>query len=177
MGFAFSNPRYDCKHRFTFNMAEIESGPGSLGPIPLVINGRHVVTDTTFPVISPVSMSEVWTCSSAGPDHVSEAVSSAKAAFPAWSATKPSTRRDIFLRAADIIAQRKEELGRYMHQEIGADKAYQDFILGLSIEGLKDTAGRIAGAVQGEVPVSNHDGMRAITYKRPFGVVLGIGPW
>lgn len=64
-----------------------------------------------------------------------------------------------------------------MHEEIGADQAYQDFILVLTIEGLKDTAGRISGALQGEVPVSNHDGMHVITYKRPYGVVLGIGPW
>lgn len=64
-----------------------------------------------------------------------------------------------------------------MHQEIGADKAYQDFILGLAVEGLKDTAGKIAGALQGAIPVSNHDGMRAMIYKRPYGVVLGIGPW
>lgn len=146
-------------------------------PVPLVINGRDVTTERKFPVISPISTSEIWTCSSAGSGHVEEAISSAQNAFQAWSATKPSTRRDIFLRAAELVAERREELGGYMHQEIGADKAYQDFILGLTIEGLKDTAGKIAGALQGEIPVSNHGGMRAMTYKRPFGVVLGIGPW
>jgi acyl-CoA reductase-like NAD-dependent aldehyde dehydrogenase len=145
--------------------------------IPLVINGRHVKTETTFPVVSPVSTKTVWTCSSATRDHVLEAASAAQEAFRTWSATKPSTRRDIFLRAAELIAERREELGGYMHEEIGADQAYQDFILGLTIEGLKDTAGRIPGALQGEVPVSNHDGMHVITYKRPYGVVLGIGPW
>lgn len=151
--------------------------PVSGSPVPLVINGRDVTTEITFPVISPVSTSEIWTCSSASSEHLAEAVSSAQNAFQAWSATKPSTRRDIFLRAAEVIAERKEELGGYMHQEIGADKAYQDFILGLAIEGLKDTAGKIAGALRGEVPVSSHDGMRAMVYKRPYGVVLGIGPW
>lgn len=145
--------------------------------VPLVINGRDVTTERKFPVISPISTTEIWACSSAGSDHVEEAVLSAQSAFQAWSATKPTTRRDIFLRAAEVIAERREELGGYMHQEIGADKAYQEFILGLAIEGLKDTAGKIAGALQGEIPVSNHGGMRAMTYKRPFGVVLGIGPW
>lgn len=146
-------------------------------PVPLIINGCDVTTERRFPVISPISTSEIWTCSSAGSEHVAEAVSSAQNAFQVWSATKPSTRRDIFFRAAEVIAERRDELGGYMHQEIGADEAYQDFILGLSIEGLKDTAGKIAGALQGEIPVSNHDGMRAMTYKRPYGVVLGIGPW
>lgn len=146
-------------------------------PVPLVINGLDVTTERKFPVISPISTSEIWTCCSASNEHLEEAVSSAHNAFQAWSATKPSTRRDIFLRAAEVIAERREELGGYMHQEIGADKAYQDFILGLTIEGLKDTAGKIAGALQGAIPVSNHDGMRAMIYKRPYGVVLGIGPW
>lgn len=154
-----------------------QAGRVSGGTIPLIINGRDVTTETRFPVISPISTSEIWKCSAASSEHVAEAVSSAQNAFQAWAATKPSTRRDIFLRAAEVIAERRQELGEYMHQEIGADAAYQDFILGLAIEGLKDTAGKIAGALQGEVPVSNHDGMRAMTYKRPFGVVLGIGPW
>lgn len=156
---------------------EAAQEPELSGAIPLVINGRHVTTETTFPVVSPLSNKTVWRCSSATRDHVLEAASSAQEAFRTWSETKPSTRRDIFLRAAELIAQRRHELGGYMHEEIGADQAYQDFILGLTIEGLKDTAGRISGALQGEVPVSNHDGMHVITYKRPYGVVLGIGPW
>lgn len=154
-----------------------QAGRVSGGTIPLIINGRDVITETRFPVISPISTSEIWECSAASSEHVEKAISSAQNAFQAWAATKPSTRRDIFLRAAEIIAERRQELGEYMHQEIGADTAYQDFILGLAIEGLKDTAGKIAGALLGEIPVSNHDGMRAMTYKRPFGVVLGIGPW
>ncbi|KAF7552065.1 hypothetical protein G7Z17_g4586 [Cylindrodendrum hubeiense] len=97
--------------------------------------------------------------------------------FPAWSRTKAFMRRDIFLAAADIMDKRREELGSYMHEEIGADQGYQDFILGLAIEGLKDTAGRIAGAIQGSVPESNYDGMKAIIYKKPYGVNVGIAPW
>lgn len=151
--------------------------PELTGPIPLILNGRDVTTETTFPVVSPVSTKTVWKCSSATKSHVLEAASSAQEAFRTWSATKPSTRRDIFLRAAELINQRRSELGGYMREEIGADQAYQDFILGLTIEGLKDTAGKISGALQGDVPVSNHDGMHAIIYKRPYGVVLGIGPW
>lgn len=154
-----------------------QARPVSGSPVPLVINGRDVTTESTFPVISPISTSEIWTCSSAGSEHLTEAVSSSQNAFQAWSATKPSTRRDIFLRAAEVMAERREELGGYMHQEIGADQAYQDFILGLAIEGLKDTAGKIAGALQGKIPVSNHEGMHAMIYRRPFGVVLGIEPW
>ncbi|RSL89270.1 hypothetical protein CEP52_014950 [Fusarium oligoseptatum] len=113
------------------------------------------------------------------PDYsgIGKAASGGKAWAGVWSKTKASARRDIFLAAADILDKRREELGEYMHHEIGANQDYQDFILGLSIDGLKDTAGRIAGAVQGTVPESNHEGMRAVVYKRPYGVNLGIAPW
>lgn len=145
--------------------------------VPLIINGKDISNEVTFPLISPLTGKEVWTCSSASQQHVSDAVGTAEKAFPAWAKTKPSHRRDIFLRAADIIVKRREELGSYMNQEIGANQDYQDFILGLSIEGLKDTAGRIAGAVTGQVPESIHEGMRAMILKRPYGVNLAIAPW
>ncbi|KAH7028895.1 aldehyde dehydrogenase [Microdochium trichocladiopsis] len=158
-------------------MGSLNTNSTAAYTVPLVINNEEVRTTTTFPVISPLDGREIWTCSSASTQDALSAVAAAQAAFPAWSRTKPSERRDLFLRAADIIERRKEELGHYMHLEVGADKAYQEFILGLSIEGLRDTAGRIAGAVQGSVPESNHAGMKAIIYKKPYGVVLGIAPW
>uniref|UniRef100_A0A0D2YFP6 Aldehyde dehydrogenase domain-containing protein n=1 Tax=Fusarium oxysporum (strain Fo5176) TaxID=660025 RepID=A0A0D2YFP6_FUSOF len=54
--------------------------------------------------------------------------------------------------------RRRAELGEYMHHEIGANKFYQDFILGVTIEGLRDTAGGIAGAMTGAAPESIHQG-------------------
>lgn len=135
------------------------------------------MTKVTFPVISPLTGKSIWSSASASQQDAINAVEAAQTAFPAWSKTKPAERRDIFLRAADIIEKRREELNFYINQEIGADKSYQGFMLALSIEGLKDTAGKIADAVRGQVPVSIHDGMQAIIHKRPYGVVLGIAPW
>jgi acyl-CoA reductase-like NAD-dependent aldehyde dehydrogenase len=145
--------------------------------IPLIIDGQDVTTNTSFAVQSPATGKHVWNSSSCSEKDALSAVAAAEKAFPEWSQTKPSARRDIFLRAADIITKRKAELGDYMHHEIGADQYYQDFILGLSIEGLKDTAGRIPEAVQGFVPHVMQDGAHAIVYREPYGVVLGIGPW
>ena len=145
--------------------------------VPLIINGQDVLTDTTFPKIGPLENNEIWTASGASEKDAIAAVDAAQAAFPAWSKTKPHQRRDILLKAAEIFERRRAELGEYMRQEIGANQGYQDFIIGLTIEGLKDTAGKIADACTGTVPDSIHDGMRAIVYKRPYGVILGIAPW
>ncbi|EXL66629.1 NAD-dependent aldehyde dehydrogenase [Fusarium oxysporum f. sp. conglutinans race 2 54008] len=75
------------------------------------------------------------------------------------------------------MAKRREELADYMHQEIGADRAYEDFILDLTIEELKETAGSAARNIQGFVPESIINGMKAMVQKRPYGVILGIAPW
>ncbi|EKJ71710.1 hypothetical protein FPSE_08156 [Fusarium pseudograminearum CS3096] len=149
----------------------------NLHTVPLIINGKDVITDETFPVIGCLAGKEISRCSTVSEQHVLDAVHAAKTAFPGWSATKPSERRDIFLRAADIFAKRKEELSGYIQEEIGASKEYQEFIIGLAIEGLRDTAGRIAGAVTGQIPVSIHPDTSALVLKRPYGVVLGIAPW
>lgn len=145
--------------------------------IPLQIGGKDVSTPKSFAVKNPSTGKHIWDSSSSSEEDALAAVEAADKAFPAWSQTTPATRRDIFLRAADIITRRKEELGSYMNQEIGADQYYQDFILGLSIEGLKDTAGRISETTQGFVPQLMENGAHAIVYREPYGVVLGIGPW
>ncbi|KAH8707123.1 aldehyde dehydrogenase [Phaeosphaeriaceae sp. PMI808] len=145
--------------------------------IPLFINGRDVITPKSFAVKNPATGKHIWDSSACSEQNALDAVAAAEKAFPAWSQTTPSTRRDIFYRAAEIIIKRKAELGSYMHHEIGADQNYQDFILGLSIEGLKDTAGRIPEATQGFVPNLIESGAHAIVYRAPYGVILGIGPW
>jgi acyl-CoA reductase-like NAD-dependent aldehyde dehydrogenase len=140
--------------------------------VPLIINNSDVFGEE-FPVTSPLTNKPIWSATSATHQHVEDAVTSAQAAFHAWSATKPNERRDIFLKAADVMQRRKNELVGYMHQEIGAGVDMQNFIFNLSVEGLEDTAGRIAGATTGTAPHSTFKGMRALVEKVPYGVVLG----
>ncbi|CAI0644687.1 unnamed protein product [Colletotrichum noveboracense] len=135
--------------------------------VPLIIDGRDIETQTRFDVTSPLTGTKIWSYTCATKQHVRDAIRSAQDAFPSWSQTKASHRRDIFLNAANIMDSRRNELGDYMHHEIGAGQDYQDFILGLAIEGFKDTAGRISGAVSGVLPESNLQGMKAMVCKRP----------
>ncbi|KAH6962892.1 aldehyde dehydrogenase [Fusarium avenaceum] len=144
--------------------------------VPLIICGKDVVTNT-FPKIGPLENKEIWQVASASPADANSAAEAAQRAFPAWSATKPSQRRDILLRAADVMQRRRAELADIIWKELGANEHFQNFMLDVTIEGLRDTASRIAGACTGTLPDSNHDGMRAMVQKRPYGVILGIAPW
>jgi acyl-CoA reductase-like NAD-dependent aldehyde dehydrogenase len=145
--------------------------------IPLLINGQEILTPTTFPITSPYTNTPCWTSSSATPAHALQAVSAASAAFPTWSTTKPTFRRDILLKAADLLEERLEENAGYMRTEMGADEgASAGFVVPLAIRMLRDVAGRIGG-ICGSVPVVEAEGQSAIVYKEAMGVILGIVPW
>ena len=146
--------------------------------IPLQIDGNDVKTKDTFNVVNPATGKVIWKCSSASKDDAIKAAEAAQAAFPTWAKTKPSERRDLFLRAADILEHRGEELGQYMKDETGALPAVVGgFNIPTSVEMLRDVAGRIVTAIAGSVPICGQEGTSAILYKEPYGVVLGIAPW
>lgn len=146
-------------------------------PIPLLINGESVTTPKTFPVISPYTNAAIWESSSASTDDAIRAVEAADAAFPSWSATKPTVRRDILMKTADLLEARLETNASYMRQEMGADVgASAGFVVPLAIRMLRDIAGRIT-SICGSVPVVEAEGQSAIVYKEAMGVILGIVPW
>lgn len=145
--------------------------------IPLQINGQYITTDTTFDVVSPVSNKVSWKASSVSKAQAINAVEAAQKAFPAWSITKPSKRRDILLKASDILASRADEFAEYMDVETGSVSAYSaGFNVPSSVEQLRDVAGRIV-TVTGSIPVCAEEGKSALLYKEPYGVVFGIAPW
>ena len=145
--------------------------------VPLLINGQEEYTPTTFDVTSPYTNTPCWTTSSATPQDALRAVEGADAAFPAWSSTKPNARRDILLKAADLLEERLEENAGYMRTEMGADEgASAGFVVPLAIRMLRDVAGRIT-SICGSVPVVEAEGQSAIVFKEAMGVILGIVPW
>jgi acyl-CoA reductase-like NAD-dependent aldehyde dehydrogenase len=145
--------------------------------VPLLINGKEVITSTTFDVTSPGTGEKVWQSSSASKNDALNAISAAEKALPTWSKTKPAERRAIMLKAADLLEKRKDESFKYISDETGALETFFGFIFDATVEMLRDTAGRIAGALQGEIPVCGREGTSALLLKEPYGVVFSIAPW
>jgi acyl-CoA reductase-like NAD-dependent aldehyde dehydrogenase len=153
------------------------SDSGSLITVPLHINGQDVTTEHTYDVINPGTGKVIWRAASASKRDAINAVETAQAAFPAWSRTKPAQRRDILLKAADILSSRGDELAQYMIEETGSGAPFAlGFNIPITVEMLKDVAGRISG-ICGTAPVCQDDNTSAIVYKVPYGVILGIAPW
>ena len=145
--------------------------------VPLQINGQEVKTAKTYDVKSPSTGKVIWKSSAATTKEAIAAVESAEAAFPSWSQTKPSARRDLFLRASDILASRADEYGQYMDDETGSANQFSTgFNVPTGVELLRDVAGRIVTST-GYIPVCGEEGKSALIYKEPYGVVFGIAPW
>ncbi|MCJ1272902.1 hypothetical protein MMC21_000691 [Puttea exsequens] len=145
--------------------------------VPLFINGEEITTHTTFDVASPVTGKVIWKASSVSKSDAIRAVEAAQAAFPAWAKTKPSVRRDILLKASDIMKRRFKECAEYMDIETGSTAAMSSgFNVPSTIEQLRDVAGRIVTST-GYIPVCGEEGKSAMIIKEPYGVIFGIAPW
>ena len=144
--------------------------------VPLIIGGENILGPEIFSVFNPANGEELWKAGGASVENATQAVEAAKAAFPAWSKTKPSVRRDIFLRAAEIFEERYKELAGYQKQETGADDMFMEWILKLTVDNLKEVAGKCS-LVAGSFQASSDEGRAALVLKEPYGVILGIAPW
>jgi acyl-CoA reductase-like NAD-dependent aldehyde dehydrogenase len=144
--------------------------------VPLFINGKDRVTESTFEVTSPATNEPVHRCSSASLADVQDVADAAARAFPAWRKLTPVKRRDYFLKAAEVMERRRGELAQYMVDETGASQDWANFNLSGAIEILRDTAGRIV-TIEGSVVSTMNENVGAMVLREPYGVVLGIAPW
>ncbi|KAL2199997.1 aldehyde dehydrogenase domain-containing protein [Corynascus similis CBS 632.67] len=144
--------------------------------VPFYISGKEVHPERRFNVVSPATGKVVHEAGSASEADVRAAIDTAADAFKTWKKSLPRERRDILLKAADVMAQRKEELGNYMMDETGCPRQWADFNVDAARELIIDVAGRIAG-IEGSMPTPHDANTGALILKEPFGVVLAIAPW
>ena len=107
---------------------------------------------------------------------VREAINAANAAFPAWSATPPTERARIFLKAADVLESKRNELVQWLIQETGSTFGMAMFQSFYTPTILRDAAAQ-ANAPKGEILASDTPGAMYLAQRQPVGVVAGISPW
>jgi acyl-CoA reductase-like NAD-dependent aldehyde dehydrogenase len=145
--------------------------------VPFIIDGQDFISDQTFDVTSPETGKSVWSSCAATTSDAIKAVESCQNAFSSWSQTAPPFRRDIFLRAADILERRATELAEYMMIETGSHAFWaEQFNLPLAAEIIRDMAGR-SNQLGGEIPLLDNSNTSALVWREPYGVILGIAPW
>jgi acyl-CoA reductase-like NAD-dependent aldehyde dehydrogenase len=142
-----------------------------------IVDGRRREGDEVVPDINPAAPDRhVATVSLAGPELAAEAAQAAANAFAPWRETPSPARGDVLRRAADLLDERANAIGRDLSREEG--KTF--------VEALGET--RRAAAIlryyagqtlepDGETYPS-HSALTFLYARRePIGVVLAITPW
>ncbi len=104
------------------------------------------------------------------------AIETAAAAFPAWAGVLPAERQRIFLKAADILERRNDEIVELLARETGASFGIGMFQMHF-VPGLLRQAAALAYSPIGTVIPSDSPGSLAMGLRRPVGVVAAIAPW
>jgi aldehyde dehydrogenase (NAD+) len=129
------------------------------------------------PDINPAAPDEhVATVSLAGPGLAAEAVEAAAAAFDSWHATPPPARGEVLRKAADLVAERADAIGRDLAREEGKTlvEAVGETHRAAAI--LRYYAGQTL-----EPDGETYPSHSAVTFlyarREPVGVVTAITPW
>jgi len=143
---------------------------------PFCINGKEHIPDKTFDVFSPATGELLGRAGSAALQDVEQAVDAAAAAFPKWKKTGPTQRRDLFLKAADVMEKRREELIQCSVDEIGGTHDWGAFNVDTAINMLRDVAGRVT-SIEGSIPMTQDPERSCMVVREAYGVVLSIAAW
>ena len=104
------------------------------------------------------------------------AIDAAKAAFPEWAATPPAAKRQIFLKAADVMESRQDDSVQAMMEEVGGTIGISMFQMGF-VPGLFRMAAGAAYDVKGEIIPADHANSFFMAIRQPAGVVACFAPF
>jgi len=104
------------------------------------------------------------------------AVEAAAKAFPAWSATGPSKRRELLTKAAHALESKAAAFAEAVAAETGGSAIWAGFNVHLAAGTLLEAAA-MTTQISGEVIPSDVPGSLAMGVRQPAGVVLGMAPW
>jgi len=144
----------------------------------MFIGGKWVdaASGKTFEDMNPYT-GEVYAYLPAGKhEDAKRAIEAAKAAFPEWSSMPPSARRKVFLKAADIMERRQDELVKAMMEEVGGTIGISMFQM-FFVPGLYRSAAAAPFDVKGEIIPADHKDSFFMAIRQPAGVVGCFAPF
>jgi acyl-CoA reductase-like NAD-dependent aldehyde dehydrogenase len=142
-----------------------------------LVGGRRREGDEVVADINPAAPDErVATVSLATPDLAAEAIEAAAAAFAPWRDTPPPARGDVLRRAADLVDERADAIGRDLTREEGKTlvEAVGETRRAAAI--LRYYAGQTLEP-DGETYPSHSPLTFLYARREPLGVVAAITPW
>ena len=129
-----------------------------------------------FDDLDPYTGDVVASVAAGGREDARRAIEAAHEAFAVWSQAGPGQRQAVFLKAADVLESRRDEVVEWLAKETGCSFGFGMFQMGF-VPGLFRQAAGAAYAPLGQVIPSDMPGAFAMGVRRPVGVVGAISPW
>ncbi|MCA0143862.1 aldehyde dehydrogenase family protein [Blastococcus sp. LR1] len=142
------------------------------------IGGAWVEAESArwYPNHSPWSGEVLGNVAAGDGEDTRRAIDAAQDAFPGWAAMTPSQRQRIFLRAADVVEGRREEILLALALETGCGVHFGRIQVDFATALLRQAAAQ-GYQPAGQLIPSDVPGTRAMAIRRPVGVVAAIAPW
>ena len=141
---------------------------------PLLIDGefRPASNGATFDVRNPFSGEVVGRSAAATSQDCKDAIEAAARAFTTWGEAHMYQRRDVLIKAADILDSDavKEKIITSVREETAAIDPMLFFNLKAASDSMRDIAGMIQ-LLRGETFPSLRNGGHVIAQRKPVGVV------
>jgi aldehyde dehydrogenase (NAD+) len=144
----------------------------------MFIGGKWVDSSSgeTFDDLNPYTGQVYAQVPAGGREDARQAVDAAAAAFPEWAASPPGMRREIFLKAADVMERRSDELVKAMMEEVGGTIGISMFQMHF-VPGLYRMAAGAGYDVKGEIIPADHKDSFFMAVRQPAGVVACFAPF
>lgn len=144
----------------------------------MYIDGEWVAAadGTTFDDRNPYTGDVYAKVASGKAEDAIRAVDAAAEAFPGWAATPPAERAMYFLKAADILERRQQDIVGILTEETGGTFGWDMFQTHFT-PGLLRAAAAQVHMVTGEIIPADLPGAFFMALRQPVGVVVGIAPW
>jgi len=159
-------------------MAEVSTQAVAVREEKIFINGEwtSALDGTTYPKRNPYTGGVASLVPGGKREDARRAIDAAAAAFPSWSATGPAVRRNLLLKAADILEKRMPDVAKITAVETGQTFGWGMFNCIYTVGILREAAAQ-AYAMVGEVIPTDLPDTTAMAVRQPVGVVVGIAPW
>lgn len=144
----------------------------------LYINGKYEPSSSgkVVPSMNPATGDVFAEVHQANPSDAAQAVDSSWEAFKEWRKTRPGDREAVFIKAAELFAQRKDELVDVLVDETGSTLIKANTEVGHTIQHTLGMAGECR-RIGGETYWSDLPGVESYCIRRPLGIVHAISPF
>ena len=131
----------------------------------------------TLAVVNPATGAEIGRVAKAGKADLDRALQAAQKGFETWRDMVPAERSKIMRRAAGLMRERADEIGRWLTQEQGkplVEAKGEALAAGDIIEWFAEEGFRVYGRI---VPSRAGVHVRQMVLKDPVGPVAAFTPW